>query len=145
LWSASRIDLVEGNGNFSIPKENDLSILDAFVVLDVHSNQMIAGIRSLLEPVSGVPRILSDVGVVEKLLGLAEQSLEFLTRMDDITGDYQIISDDRIFFLLLVELILLGFTVIVLFFEIIFMVFVRLMLQVIPSIRHANLSSHRNS
>jgi two-component system sensor histidine kinase DegS len=125
LWSASRIDLVEGNSDLLIPKESDISILDAFVVLDVHSNQMLSGIKSLLEPVSGVPRVLTDIGVVEELLGLAEQSMEFLTRMDLITEDYQTISDDRISFLLLVELILLGFTAIILSVEIMFMVFVR--------------------
>jgi hypothetical protein len=122
LWSASRIDLVEGNSGLLIPQERDASILDAFVVLDGYSNQMIAGIKSLLEPVSGVPRILTDVGVVEELLGLAEQSMEFLTRMDEITVDYQTISVDRISNLILVEFIVLCFTAAVLFIEIIFVV-----------------------
>jgi hypothetical protein len=105
---------VEGNSDLLIPKESEQPILDSFAVLDVHSNQMILGIKSLLEPVSGEKRVLTDVGVVEELLGLAELSMEFLTRMNAITGEYQTISDDRISNLLLVELIVLGYTAIIL-------------------------------
>jgi hypothetical protein len=121
--------LVKGNSALSIPTERDESILDAFVVLDGYSDQMIAQIKSLLDPVPGLPRGLSDVGVVDELLGLAELSMEYLARMNAITGDYQTISDDRISNLLLVELIVLCFTAAILVIEIIFVV--------IPSIRHA--------
>jgi two-component system sensor histidine kinase DegS len=129
LWSSSRIDLVEGNGDLSIPTETDGSILDAFDVLDGYSDQMIAGIEALLEPISGDARVLSDVGVVKELLALTVLSLEYLTRMNAITDDYQTISDDRISNLLLIELIVLCFTGLILIVEIIFVV--------IPSVRHA--------
>jgi hypothetical protein len=129
LWSTSRIDLVEGNSGLDIPKETDGAILDAFDVLDVFSAKMIAEIDALLDPVSTVSRVLSDDGVAKELLDLAVLSLDFLTRMNAITDDYQTISDDRISNLLLVEIIVLCFTGAILIVEIVFVV--------IPSVRHA--------
>jgi two-component system sensor histidine kinase DegS len=133
LWSASRIDLVEGNVDLSIPVENDKVILDAFIALDSFSKQIIEGIHALLEPTSGIQRIL-DADAVYELLKLADLSSEYLDLMNAITNDYQTISDDRIINLVRVEIIVLCFTAIVLVIEVVFVV--------IPSVRHASAAYH---
>lgn len=128
LWSASRIDLMEGKADNSIPMEKDKAILNAFVELDNFSDQMIEAVDALLDPDSETPRVLdTDTGL--ELLELAKVSSEYLDRMDTITKDYQKISDERISNLVRVEIFVLCFTLIVLVIEIFFVV--------IPSVRHA--------
>lgn len=99
LWSESRIDLVEGNSGLTIPVETEKAILESFDVLD--------SINALLNPDSGVNRVLTGARFVQELLGLAKSSSEYLTRMNAITDDYQTISDDRISNLVVVEIIVL--------------------------------------
>jgi two-component system sensor histidine kinase DegS len=84
LWSSSRIDLVEGNSALTIPVENDQAILDAFDELDGYSENIIADIDALLDPISGVPRKLTDPNVVDELLDLIGLSFEFLKRMNAV-------------------------------------------------------------
>jgi hypothetical protein len=84
LWSSSRIDLVEGNSALTIPVETDQAILDAFDELKGYSEKIIADIDALLDPISGVPRKLTDPIVVDELLELIGLSFEFLKRMNAV-------------------------------------------------------------
>ncbi|KAI8920561.1 hypothetical protein BC831DRAFT_515459 [Entophlyctis helioformis] len=117
LWTASHTDLQAGSSALGISAEKDAGVLAAYTVLAPRFARLAGNMAAFDTGNKNDPATMSDL--IDDILP-ARQS--FLVQMNDIVSTYQTISDGRIYWLIVIEVVLLVFTLFVLILEVFFVV-----------------------
>ena len=114
LWKTSHEGLIKGNDSMGLPVENNKHILKLFGELDIHHKQMVNATQALLESKNRTAEIGSKIDVL-----LANENV-FLSKMDAIVNEYDLLSKEQLEKLKLKEILLFSFSLLILFLEILF-------------------------
>ncbi|KAI8920556.1 hypothetical protein BC831DRAFT_443508 [Entophlyctis helioformis] len=117
LWNASHTDLQAGSTALGIKAETDAGVLSLYNTANTYFAQMLA--LSVQFDAAVVTNPAETGPILDQLVVLRQQ---FLLKMNEIVNAYQIISDGRIYQLVVIESVLLGFTLIVLLLEVVFVI-----------------------
>ncbi|CAM3429247.1 ATP-binding protein [Zobellia roscoffensis] len=128
VWKASHAGLQSGSSELNLPVEEDAKILSYFHEIEPHYSAMEKAAQNIIELVSDpTPQPLENLTTDVSVLLKNERS--FLTLMDTIVNAYDENSNEKLQGLKRKELLLLGFSLLILLLEI-FFVFRPLSLQI---------------
>ncbi len=113
VWTTSHLGLQKGNDSIGLPPEKSKTILMLFDDLNPHFTVMAEAAEDILTTNGGVisPKALNT---------LLENERPFLLKMDAIVNQYDARSKEQLKQLKLKEMLLFGFSLLILFLEIVF-------------------------
>lgn len=114
IWKASHIGLQYGSSDLNLPIEKDSELLALFQKLNVHHNTMVKSATAILSE-ENIP-----VNFSEQKNILLKNEREFLLQMDNIVNTYDARSNAKLQSLKQKEYWLLGFSLLILLLEILF-------------------------
>lgn len=114
IWKASHIGLQYGSSDLNLPIEKDSELLALFQKLNVHHNTMVKSATAILSE-DNIP-----VNFSEQKNILLKNEREFLLQMDNIVNTYDARSNAKLQSLKQKEYWLLGFSLLILLLEILF-------------------------
>lgn len=127
IWKVSHDGLQNGNDSIGLPKEDNTTILQHFNELSPYHNAMVNAVESMLAA--------SDSLKNENQLNiLLANEGPFLEKMDTIVNAYDTISKEQLQNLKVKEYLLLAFSLLILFLEVLF-IFRPLSIQIRETIR----------
>ncbi|MEW2921651.1 ATP-binding protein [Muricauda sp. ANG21] len=127
IWKVSHDGLQNGNDSIGLPKENNTTILQHFNELSPYHNAMVNAVASML----ATPDSLKNENQLNILLA---NEGPFLEKMDTIVNAYDTISKEQLQNLKVKEYLLLAFSLLILFLEVLF-IFRPLSIQIRETIR----------
>lgn len=132
LIQASRSALINGNSDpaFELPVETNATILNFYKNLTTFENAFQNQAANLIF-FGSLTNNSNDPTTVTNVVNTIQIALNFVTNMNAIVNQYQFISDDRIYYLRVIEIVLLVCTLLVMVVE--------AYVVVVPSFRHMNL------
>ena len=118
IWKVSHDGLQNGNDSIGLPPEKNLRILDLFDDINPHHMAMVEAAEAILEKTrdSKLDPAVHD----QQLQVLLNNEQLFLTKMDTIVNEYDFLSKEKLEELKLKEYLLLAFSLLILFLEVIF-------------------------
>ncbi|MDT0620363.1 PAS domain-containing sensor histidine kinase [Croceitalea vernalis] len=127
IWKTSHNGLQNGNDSIGLPKEVNSIILNLFSELNPHHKAMVNAVETILKEGGGLN--IHSNSYADELQILLTNEQPFLMKMDAIVNEYDQQSKERLEKLKLKELLLFGFSLLILFLEIVF-IFRPLSLQI---------------
>ncbi|MFC4220682.1 PAS domain-containing sensor histidine kinase [Flagellimonas marina] len=127
IWKVSHDGLQNGNDSIGLPKEDNTTILQHFNELSSYHNTMVNAVESML----AAPDSLKNENQLNILLA---NEGPFLEKMDTIVNAYDTISKEQLQNLKVKEYLLLAFSLLILFLEVLF-IFRPLSIQIRETIR----------
>lgn len=127
IWKVSHDGLQNGNDSIGLPKEDNTTILQHFNELSPYHNTMVNAVESML----AAPDSLKNENQLNILLA---NEGPFLEKMDTIVNAYDTISKEQLQNLKVKEYLLLAFSLLILFLEVLF-IFRPLSIQIRETIR----------
>ncbi|MEM9001543.1 MAG: type IV pili methyl-accepting chemotaxis transducer N-terminal domain-containing protein [Bacteroidota bacterium] len=118
VWKTSHNGLQNGNDSIGLPKEENVAILELFADLNPHHMAMVKAAEAIL-----ADSIYLDGGVTTynaQLQVLLANEGKFLQKMDAIVNAYDALSKEKLQKLKLKEYLLLAFSLLILFLEVVF-------------------------
>ena len=117
-WKASHNGLQKGNDSIGLPREGNVAILRLFTDLNPHHEAMVLAAETIIND-GDSPDMRSTSHHEELQVLLANEQL-FLTKMDAIVNEYDIQSKEKLQRLKFKEYLLLAFSLLILFLEVVF-------------------------
>ena len=117
-WKASHNGLQKGNDSIGLPREGNVAILRLFTDLNPHREAMVLAAETIIND-GDSPDMRSTSHHEELQVLLANEQL-FLTKMDAIVNEYDIQSKEKLQRLKFKEYLLLAFSLLILFLEVVF-------------------------
>ena len=120
LWLDSHKALLDGNLEFELPKENSAEIEKMFKDIDSYFIPFKKTVQSLLLKLNENPNIATNQ-LEDELSIILENEDNFLLKMNEIVFKYDEISKSKVKKLKFLETLLLGISLLILVFEILFL------------------------
>ncbi|WP_422082846.1 type IV pili methyl-accepting chemotaxis transducer N-terminal domain-containing protein [Ulvibacterium sp.] len=117
-WKTSHNGLQKGNDSIGLPREGNVAILRLFADLNPHHEAMVLAAETIINDGDN-PDMRSTSHQEELQVLLANEQL-FLTKMDAIVNEYDIQSKEKLQRLKFKEYLLLAFSLLILFLEVVF-------------------------
>lgn len=119
LWELSHYSLQHGNDSLGLPKRNSKAVVEKFKTLNPVFDTISVATKAIIEKIENVPPlpIGAFVGDIEKVKA---NEADFLSLMDDIVNQYDFEADEKVSWLRNLEIWLMGFTLLVLLGEFLF-------------------------
>lgn len=118
VWKTSHVGLQNGNDSIGLPKEANVAILRLFNDLNPHHEAMVGAAESILAAGEDSEQLSPSYDTQLKVL--LENEAPFLEKMDAIVNEYDAQSKEKLQKLKLKEYLLLAFSLLILFLEVVF-------------------------
>ncbi len=119
IWKASHLGLQLGDASYNLPFEDDQEIQALFKKLEPHHYQMVIALDNILQSPQ-TDTILSSKELDDNLAVLLKNERPFLSIMDQIVNEYDELSNEQLQKLKQKEYWLLGFSLLILLLEMLF-------------------------
>jgi signal transduction histidine kinase len=122
LWELSHKSLQKGNDSLGLPKQNSVQIKSKFTAINPVFDTIQKASTLILQKLEKNPLISIDLLVFE-IKKITNNEGSFLLIMDEIVNQYDLEADEKVAWLRKLEFLLMGFTLLLLLGELVFLFF----------------------
>ncbi|KGL62363.1 ATP-binding protein [Polaribacter sp. Hel1_85] len=119
LWELSHISLQKGNDSLGLPKQNSIEVKNKFKEINPVFKIIQKASKSIEKKLTENPLISSE-NLASEIKEVTNNESSFLLIMDEIVNQYDLEADEKVVWLRKLELFLMGFTLLILLVELLF-------------------------